>query len=489
MRRINLARFLLVAISVVVAMAFTRELRSQGNSGATVVFEGARLIVGDGGAPIEDSAFLVSNGRFTAVGKKGQLKIPAGAAHVDLSGKTVMPTMTDLHGHYGFQNIIEGTMSKSYFTRENLIDHMQRLAYVGVGATVGVGDLVDRSDMHGGRTGWGDVPLKLRSEVVPNAALFRTAGPGIAWPGSGPQGDPSRVDVPYPVTTVEEARRAVDDYVRMKPLFIKIWVDNRDGTKKTLTPELYGAIAEEAHKFNVPVGVHNVTLANAKQLMRDGVEGWLHIPVRNGEAVDDELISIVKQRIATKNRPIMWITPDLMTAWMDSQGGSGKRPAWLDDQLLKDLYPPDQIEKYWGAPLAKMTPERVENERKEFRLETDNAMKLRAAGMRFVEGTDTGQTRFFIGYFNHLDLETMVAMGLTPMQVIVIATRDSAEIAHVNSGLVASGKQADFIVLNANPLDNIENTRRIDDVYLRGQKVDRAGLRAKWQAKWPHHAS
>jgi imidazolonepropionase-like amidohydrolase len=178
----------------------------------------------------------------------------------------------------------------------------------------------------------------------------------------------------------------------------------------------------------------------------------------------------------------MWITPDLMTAWMDSQGG-GARPTWLDDPLLKDLYSQEQIEKYWGQPLQKMTPAQVEKESKEFKLEADNAMKLRAAGMRFAEGTDTGQTRFLIGYFNHLDLETMVAMGLTPMQVIVIATRDSAEIAHVNSGLVARGKQADFIVLDANPLDNIENTRRIAKVYLRGQEVDRAGLRQKWQAQ------
>jgi len=476
--------FYMVAVTfliLAVGSPFRLGGQSRGAAGVTV-FEGARLITGDGNAPIENSAFVIANGRFEQVGRKGELKVPAGAAHVDLTGKTVMPTMTDLHGHYGFQNVIAGTMSKTFFTRENLTDHLERLAYVGVGAMVGVGDLVDRSDMHGGRTNWGDIPLALRKEVIPNVALSLTAGTGIAWPGSGPQGDPSRVDVPYPVSTVEEARKAVDDYVRIKPLFIKIWVDDRGGTKKTLTPELYGAVADEAHKFNVPVGVHNVTLANAKQLMRDGVQGWLHVPVRGGEAVDDELLSIVKQRVATKNRPIMWMTPDLMTAWMDSQGG-GARPSWLDDPLLKDLYSQDQIEKYWGQPLQKMSPAQVESERKEFKLEADNAMKLRAAGVRFVEGTDTGQTRFFIGYFNHLDLQTMVAMGLTPMQVIVIATRDSAEIAHVNSGLAAKGKQADFIVLDANPLDNIENTRRIDKVYLRGQEVDRAALRQKWQTQ------
>jgi len=149
----------------------------------------------------------------------------------------------------------------------------------------------------------------------------------------------------YPVTTVEEAREAVQDYVRMKPEFIKIWVDNRDGRVKTLTPPLYRAIIEEAHKHNVPVGVHNVTLANAKELMRAGVEGWLHVPVRQGEAADDELIAIVKERIARNDRPLMWMTPGLQTAWMNTQG---QRPAWLDDPLLRESYSPQHIREYWG---------------------------------------------------------------------------------------------------------------------------------------------
>src|SRR5207244_1893198 len=173
------------------------------------------------------------------------------------TGKTVMPALVDLHGHLGFQDLANGKMSKEMFTRENMIDHLQRFAYNGVGAVVGVGDLVDRSDMKGGRTGWGDVPLRVRDKVVPGAAMYRTAG-------TGAQGDPSRVDVAYPVTTPAEARAAVDDYIKMKPVFIKIWVDDRDGAKKTLAPELINAIASEAHKFNVPVAVHNVTLANAK---------------------------------------------------------------------------------------------------------------------------------------------------------------------------------------------------------------------------------
>jgi imidazolonepropionase-like amidohydrolase len=287
--------------------------------------------------------------------------------------------------------------------------------------------------------------------------------------------------VPYAITTPEEARKAVDDYVKMKPEFVKIWVDDREGTKKTLTPPLYRAVIEESHKHNVPVGVHNVTLADAKELMRAGVDGWLHVPVRGGEVADDELIGIVKQRIARNDRPTMWMTPALITAWMDTQGGT--RPAWLDDPLLRDLYSSDQIEEYWGRPLAKKTPEEVKRARGDFDLQASNAMKLRTAGMRIVSGTDTGQTRFFIGYFNQLDLESMVAMGLTPSEAIVAATRDAAGIAHFNAGLMAPGKSADFIVLDANPLEKIGNARRINQVYLRGQKVDRAALKAKWLAE------
>lgn len=446
------------------------------------LFEGARLIRGDGSPAIGNSAFLVQNGAFLRVGRKGEIAVPAGSSRVDLTGKTVMPALVDMHGHFGFQNLVAGTMSKDMFTRENLIDHMQRLAYAGVGAVVGVGDLADRSDLHGGRTHWSNAALELRHETVPGAALFKTAGPGIAWPGSGAQGDPSRVDVAYPVTTPDEARAAVREYVLMQPEYIKIWVDDRGGTKKTLTPELYGAILDEAHKFNVPVGVHNVTLPGARLMVKWGMEGWLHVPVRGGDVVDAEMIRLVKDRIARNDRPHMWVTPALITAWMDTTGGP-ERPGWLDDPLLKALYSPQQIEKYWGEPLRKMTPQDIMKAKAAFSADAKNMMMLRAAGMTVVSGTDTGQTRHLVAFQNHLDLESMVAMGMTPMQAITAATSDGAAAGHFNTGLIAPGRNADFIVLNADPLEKISNTRNIDRVYLRGIEVPRAQYAAKWQAQ------
>ena len=463
---------LLLATSAVLLIAVLLLAQSP----TATVYEGARLITGDG-ATIEDSAFVVQNGLFTQVGRRGSLRLPFGATHVDLTGKTVMPGKVDLHGHIGFQHDTDGTMAKEYFTRENLTDHLQRLAYYGFSAVTSIGDLVDRSDLHGGRTGWGDVPLQLRNKLIPGAALFRTAGTGIAWPGSGANGHPARTDVPYPVTTVEEARAAVRDYAKIKPEFIKIWTDDRGGRTKKLTPELYLAIIDEAHKLNLPVAAHNVTLADGKLLLKAGVEGWLHLPVRMGEVPDDEFLAIVKDRVARKNRPNMWFNPG--AGWTATA-----RQDW-DDPLLRDTISPQQIQAQWGEYLSKLTPEAVQRARENLkRVGETNALKLRAAGMKIVNGSDVGQTRFFIGWMGQVEMENWVWMGLTPSEAIVAATRDSAQMGGFNTGLIAPKKQADFTVLDANPLENILNSRRIDKVFLHGQEVDRAGMKARWQAAW-----
>jgi len=449
----------LLAAGLFLAAAFSWPAAAQAPRPVTV-FEGARLIVGDGSA-IENAAFVVENGRFTAVGRNGQVTVPAGAARIDLSGKTVMPAIVDAHGHPGFVDAATGQMSKANFTRENYIDHLQRYAYHGVAATISTG------------TDMGELAYKLRAETIPNAALIRTVGLGLAYPGSGPA-DTSRNDVPYAVTSVAEARKAVQDLAPHKPDFVKIWVDSRNGRQQKLTPEIFAAAADEAHKQGLHSIAHVFDLSDAKLLVRAGVEGFLH-SIRDQE-VDDEFIKLAKEHD-------IWITPNLGGINRASLIRENGTPAWFDEPLVRETIAPAMIREraqlYDKRKLAGGTPPRPV-------FDVTNVRKLHAAGVRQVLGSDAaGDGNRWLGLQTLLEFDNMVAAGFSPMEMIVAATRDSAKVLRLDQlGMVAAGKSADFIVLDANPLDAISNVRKINAVYLRGDAVDRPGLRAKWQAQW-----
>jgi imidazolonepropionase-like amidohydrolase len=452
---------LVIAGFLLISTACSTPAATQGpaTSGRVTLFEGARLIAGDGSAPVEDSAFLVENDRFTRVGRRGDVQAPAGAARVDLTGKTVIPALVDAHSHIGYMKDL--TSGPQNYTRENILDHMHRFAYFGVAASQAMG-----SD-------FGDLPFQLRDEIqagkYPEAARFLTAGRGLAPP------DEVRPDnmrhSAYTVRTDDEARKAVRELAARKVTIVKTWVDDRGGSIQKLTPGVYGAIIDEAHKLNMRVAVHATGLTDAKGLLRAGIDIFAHMI----SDVDDELVELFRQHPRT--------------SVLLALGGPRRTiyAPWIDPPhpLIAETVSPKQIERL-RARLAGTTGAAREQGRVSWGRLAGGIRRLTAAGVRIGVGTDGGgQTGDqFIGWTMHTEMENMVAAGMTPAQVLVAATKTSAEILGLDElGMVAAGKSADFVVLDANPLDEITNSRTIARVYLRGRQVDRAKLRAGWTSR------
>jgi imidazolonepropionase-like amidohydrolase len=421
-------------------------------TGATTLFEGARLIVGDGRAPIENSAFLVAKDKIVTVGRKGEVQGAAGATRVDLTGKTVMPALIDIHNHLGWTNQKTNQATKTSFTRELVIDHLQRYAYYGVAATLSMG--LDRWDVDP------ELPYRLRNEIIPNAARFLTVGRGIAaTPMAGPVAD-YRLGVPYGAQTEAEGRALVHELHAKNVEMIKIWVDDRLKTVPKLEPNVYKAIINEAHKNGMRVVAHIFELEDGKQLLKSGVDGFAH-GVRDRD-VDEEYLTILKQH------PKTWLGPNLPARTLPAEEASAEIN-WLTDAL-----PPSQIKRMRDELARRQAAARGNAPSDMFGIQCRNLKRVHDAGMIIGLGTDANGD---IGWGAHEELADMVFCGLTPAEAIVAGTRTSAQILRLNElGTVAAGKSADFIVLDANPLDNILNTRTISRVYQRGTAVDRAAL-------------
>jgi imidazolonepropionase-like amidohydrolase len=443
-------------LAIALAIAATSQGRSaQVLSRNRMLFDGARLIVGDGTAAIENAAFLVENGQIARVGKTGEIAAPAGAVRVDLTGKTVMPALVDAHAHVGYTKGL--TDLQENYTRENFTDILRRYAYSGVAAVESLGS--DR----------GDLPYQIQNgPPIPDAAIYVTTGRGLAPPDQGP-GPAVLKPAPYGVTTEAEARRDVQELAATKVRMIKIWVDDRNGTVTKLSAPLYRAIIDEAHKHNLLVVAHASQLNDLKDLVQSGLDGSAHIGLVAD--VDDELVTLLK------GRPQFFFTGLVGGGYRGYEPG---RPRWFDDPLLRAVVPGAQLKRL-GDSMAARSADAVERTRQRFEQLKGIIAKLRSANVRIALGTDAGPGDQFFGWGVHYELEAMVALGMTPMQAIVSGSRTSADVVGLRQlGTVAPGKSADFIVLDADPLDNIVNSRKINKVYLRGAEVNRAALRTAW---------
>ena len=373
-------------------------------------YEGARLIVGDG-TVVENGTLVVQGDKIVQAG--AGVQAPAGATRVNLAGKTVMPMIIDTHVHLSP-------------TRERLVLDLKRRAYYGVSAAMSMG--ADNYEL-----------LPIRGETIPGAARFLSAGRGITMP------EPGRMTTPYWIQSVEEGRKSVEELASRKVDMVKIWVDDWRGKYKKLTPEIYGAIIDEAHKRGLRVSAHLFELDDAKGLIRANLDAFAH-GVRDRD-IDDEFVAMWKQR------PNLVLIPNLPD-----------RGVKTDLSWLKGSMPDEELDKLEKANADNPTANTF------FNIQGRNLARLAKEGARITVGTDGNRP-----WGTHVEMEDMVAAGMTPAQVLVAATRKGADFLKLSdAGTLAAGKSADFIVLDANPLDAITNTRKISSVVLRGAAVDRS---------------
>ena len=413
------------------------------------VFKGFTLIDGSGGAPAARSAMIVDNGRITWVGPTANLKAPAAAETIDLTGKFVMPGIINLHCHLG--NVVDLTQDRKFYTRQNVEKDLNTYASYGVTTVLSMGtdqDLIFR------------IRDEQRATGRPSITRVYSAGQGFAFKG-GYGGLPG---VTFSLQDTSEVDKDVAELAKKKVDIVKMWVDDHMGHMKKMPFEIAKAIADSAHNHGLPVAAHIFYLDDAKKLSAAGVNGFAH-SVRD-KPVDQELIDSMK-----KNGT--WLAAPTLSR--EASTFIYAKPApFLNDPFFTRSVSPKVLATLKSAEYQKEVAADPDFPKLPGALEMakKNLKKLSVAGVKYGFGTDAGPPGRFPGFFEQWEMELMVEAGLTPSQVIRAATKSAAEFLHAKDlGTLESGKWADLIVLNADPLKNIRNTRKIQSVYIAGNPV------------------
>jgi imidazolonepropionase-like amidohydrolase len=406
------------------------------------------LIDGTERGPVADAAMVIEQGRITWVGTTATLKAPAGAFQTDLSGAFVIPGLINLHGHVG--NTIDLTQDAKFHTRESVEKDLRTYASYGVTTVLSMGTDQDtifavRDSQRDGR---------------PSMARVYTAGQGIIFKG----GYGGLAGVNQPVASPAEAEAAVAAQLDKKVDVVKLWLDSELDTMPRMPAAITKAIIDRAHKGNTRVLAHIFYLDDARRLVEQGIDGFVH-SVRD-KPIDQALIEDMKKRgtwqvAATLSREASMFaygsTPGFANDPFFTRGVSAKAV-----ELIKS---PERQKTIASNPNFKKYPAFFETAKA-------NLKSLAAAGIPFGAGTDAGPPGRFPGYFEHWELQLMVDAGLTSFDAITAATRQGAAFLGAKDlGTLEPSKWADFVVLDANPLADIRNTRAIRAVYIAGTEV------------------
>ena len=396
-------------------------------------FTGATIIDGNGGAPIKNAVLLVQGGRIIAIGAKEKIAIPANAVVKDLGGKTIVPGIINGHGHVGDVKGIEG----GHYSYQNNLDNLGIYARYGITTVVSLGG--ERKEA---------VPLRAVNDTnTTQRSRLYIAGDVITG------------------NTPAAAVAVVDRNHQLGVDFMKIRVDDQLGTTSKMSEEVYRAVIKRAHELGYKIATHMYSLEDAKKLLEAGSDILAH-SVRD-VPVDESFIKLIKEKkvaycptLARELSTFVYAeTPDFF-----SDPFFTKEYDSLTIQPLKNPSRQQQVRNSRSAQTYKQ----------QLPVAMTNLKKLSDAGVPIIFGTDSGVPTRFMGYFEHLEMEMMAQAGLTPMQIILSATKTAAQHLNLkNLGTLSAGNWADFIVLNADPLADIKNMRNIAAVFISGSEVKR----------------
>jgi imidazolonepropionase-like amidohydrolase len=439
------------------------------NSGAgdALVFRNFTLIDGGDHAPVANAAMVVEKGRVSWVGPEADLKAADGAKTTDLKGAFVIPGLIDLHTHLG--NTIDLVQDSKFHTRASVEKDLKTYASYGVTTVLSMG--TDQDDIFPIRTeqrsAFADVAAAAaagadKPKSSPTTAMARvyTTGQGLMFKG----GYGGLAGVNQPVASSAEATAAVNAQLDKGVDFIKLWLDDELGTMPKMPADIATAIIEAAHKRNARVLGHIFYLEDAKFLASKGIDGFVH-GVRD-QPIDQALIDSMEQHgtwqvAGTLSREASMFaygsTPPLASEPFFTRGVSAKTLELIKSpERQKAIASNPNFRKYQAF----------------FETAKTNYKRLVDAGIPFAAGTDSGPPGRFPGYFLHWELQLMTVAGLTPAQALDAATRRAAMFLGAEDlGTLEPTKWADFVVLDANPLTDIYNTRKIRAVYIAGSEV------------------
>lgn len=398
---------------------------------AVTCFMHATIIDGTGNPPVENASLLVSGDIIRSIGAADSLKIPPEAHVVDLSGKFIIPGLINGHGHVGDVKGIE----PGHYSADNIRDNLRLYARYGITSVFSLGG--DRQAAEAIRQAndpaqTGHARLFIAGEIITGA-------------------------------TPAAAEKVIIQNDRMGVDLMKIRVDDQLGTTEKMPEEVYRAVISKSHELGYKIATHMYYLEDARKLLEAGSDLLAH-SVRD-KPVDPSFIELIKERhvgyCPTLTRELStFIYADTASFFTDPYFTMA-----YDSQTIAPLLNPENQSEVRNSRSARIY-------REQLTVAMENLRVLASHGVPIVFGTDSGMPTRFIGYFEHLELEMMQQAGLSPMAIIVSATKNPAEFLGLNHlGTLQPGNLADFLILDADPLEDVTNIRKIRGVYINGREI------------------